>query len=61
MQEVIEETMLDTEQEKRLEREFAREYHLITRDDRLEKIAEDIGRALHVARPVSQGNGHLHR
>jgi len=29
-------------QESRLEREFAREYHLITRDDRLEKIAEDI-------------------
>ena len=26
----------------RLEREFCREYHLITRDDRLEKIAEDI-------------------
>ena len=26
----------------KLEREFAREYHLITRDDRLEKIAEDI-------------------
>ena len=25
-----------------LEREFSREYHLITRDDRLEKVAEDI-------------------
>lgn len=42
MQEVIEEAMLDTEQEKRLEREFAREYHLTTRDDLLEKVAEDI-------------------
>ncbi|MEJ7593832.1 MAG: type I restriction endonuclease subunit R [Planctomycetaceae bacterium] len=33
---------LDPEQEKKLEREFAREYHLITRDDRMEKVAEDI-------------------
>lgn len=42
IQNVIEEAMLDEEQEKKLEREFSREYHLITRDDRLEKIAEDI-------------------
>ncbi len=28
--------------EKRLEREFAREYHLITREDRLEAVAEDL-------------------
>ncbi len=33
---------LDSEQENKLEREFAREYHLITRDDRMEKVAEDI-------------------
>ncbi|MFH1627249.1 MAG: type I restriction enzyme endonuclease domain-containing protein, partial [Pseudomonadota bacterium] len=33
---------LDEEQERLLEREFAREYHLITRDDRLEAVAEDI-------------------
>ena len=33
---------LDPDQEKKLEREFAREYHLITRDDRMEKVAEDI-------------------
>ena len=33
---------LDEDQERKLEREFAREYHLLTRDDRLEKIAEDI-------------------
>ena len=39
---VLEEAELDEDQEKKLEREFAREYHLITRDDRLEKIAEDI-------------------
>lgn len=33
---------LDDEQEQVLEREFERQYHLITRDDRLEKIAEDM-------------------
>ena len=33
---------LDEEQEKKLEREFAREYQLITREDRLTRIAEDI-------------------
>ncbi|MDZ7697643.1 MAG: HsdR family type I site-specific deoxyribonuclease [Deltaproteobacteria bacterium] len=44
MEKLLEETELDEEQEKRLEREFAREYHLITRDDRLETVAEDIVR-----------------
>ncbi len=39
---LIEEAGLDEAQEARLEREFAREYHLITRDDRLERIAADI-------------------
>ena len=39
---VLEDAALDEAQENRLEREFAREYHLITRDERLEKIAEDI-------------------
>ncbi len=42
MQRLLEEAELDEDQEKKLEREFAREYHLITRDDRLEKVAEDI-------------------
>lgn len=42
MERLLEEAELDDDQEKKLEREFAREYHLITRDDRLEKIAEDI-------------------
>jgi type I restriction enzyme R subunit len=44
MEEILEAAELDEEQEKKLEREFAREYHLITRDDRLERIAEDIVR-----------------
>lgn len=42
MERVLDDAAVDAEQEKRLEREFAREYHLITRDERLEKIAEDI-------------------
>jgi type I restriction enzyme R subunit len=42
MEHLLEEAELDEEQGKKVEREFAREYHLITRDDRLEKIAEDI-------------------
>ena len=42
MERLLEEAELNAEQEKKVEREFAREYHLITRDDRLEKIAEDI-------------------
>jgi type I restriction enzyme R subunit len=42
MERIIDEAELDPEQEKKLEREFSREYHLITRDDRLERIAEDI-------------------
>jgi type I restriction enzyme R subunit len=40
--EVIEEAELDVDQEKKLEREFSRQYHVITRDDRLEAIAKDI-------------------
>lgn len=39
---VLEEAELDEEQEKKLQREFARAYHLITRDDRLERVAEDV-------------------
>lgn len=39
---LLEEAELDEEQQKKLEREFSREYQLVTRDDRLEKIAEDI-------------------
>jgi type I restriction enzyme R subunit len=52
MERVLEEAELDADQEKKLEREFAREYHLITRDDRLEKIAEDIVRHF-------MGRGHM--
>ncbi|MDZ4132445.1 MAG: DUF3387 domain-containing protein, partial [Dethiobacteria bacterium] len=42
MERLLEDAALDEEQEKKLEREFSREYHLITREDRLEAVAEDI-------------------
>ena len=42
LQHILESAELDEAQESKIEREFAREYHLITRDDRLETIAEDI-------------------
>ncbi len=42
MEQLIEDAELNEGQQKRLEREFAREYQLITRDERLEKVAEDI-------------------
>ena len=42
MERLLEEAALDEAQEQRLEREFAREYHLITRDERLEAVAKDV-------------------
>ncbi len=39
---IIEESELDEDQQMKLEREFVHQYHLITRDDRLETIAQDI-------------------
>jgi len=42
IEQILEEAMLSPEQEEKLQQEFSREYHIITRDDRLEKIAEDI-------------------
>ncbi|MCB1612280.1 MAG: type I restriction endonuclease subunit R, partial [Xanthomonadales bacterium] len=41
---LIENAELDPEQEAKLERELGRQYHLITRDDRLEAVAQDIVR-----------------
>ncbi|MEO6062304.1 MAG: type I restriction endonuclease subunit R, partial [Thermoflexales bacterium] len=41
---LIEAAELDPEQEARLERELSRQYHILTRDDRLEKVAQDIVR-----------------
>ncbi|MGO8672419.1 MAG: type I restriction endonuclease subunit R, partial [Capsulimonadaceae bacterium] len=42
METLLDEAVLDDAQEGKLEKEFAREYHLLTRDDRLNTIAEDI-------------------
>src|SRR5207253_2830668 len=42
MAEIIDSAELDEDQEQKIERDFSREYQLITREDRLERIAEDI-------------------
>ncbi len=39
---ILEAAELDETQENRIEQEFARQYHLITRDERLEAVAADI-------------------
>jgi type I restriction enzyme R subunit len=39
---ILEEAELDEDQERELQRRFAREYHLITRPDRLQKVAADL-------------------
>ncbi len=41
---LVEAAELNEEQERRLERELGRQYHLITRDDRLDVVARDIVR-----------------
>jgi type I restriction enzyme R subunit len=44
LDELLDEAALDEEQEKKLQREFARQYHLITREDRLDEVAKDLVR-----------------
>ena len=39
---LIEDAQLNEQAEGKLERELGRQYHIITRDDRLDKIAKDI-------------------
>jgi len=41
---LIEEAELDPDQEAKLERELGRQYHILTRDDRLDTVAKDIVR-----------------
>jgi hypothetical protein len=50
---LLEEAMLDEAQEAKLNREFARQYTLITNPDRLDKVAEDV--ALHFAQRGYRG------
>src|SRR5439155_27352733 len=42
MERLLQEAQLDPDQERKLEREFGRQYILITANDRLETIAKDI-------------------
>jgi type I restriction enzyme R subunit len=42
MERLLDDAMLDQAQEEKLERKFSRQYHIITREDRLDKIAEDM-------------------
>jgi type I restriction enzyme, R subunit len=42
LENLLEAAELDEDQEKKLEREFGREYHIITREDRLDAIAKDL-------------------
>jgi type I restriction enzyme R subunit len=44
LQALLDEAELDDEQEKRVQAQFAKQYHLITREDRLDKIAADLVR-----------------
>jgi len=53
LEDILTETILDDKQEEKLVKEFSREYHIITREDRLDKIAEDI--AGHFAERKYQG------
>jgi len=50
---LLDDATLDEEQEKKLNREFARQYTLITAPDRLDKVAEDV--ALHFAQRGYRG------
>ncbi len=42
--EIVEEADLDEAQERELERRLGRQYHLLTRDDRLDRVADDMVR-----------------
>ncbi|WP_105035169.1 type I restriction endonuclease subunit R [Cryobacterium aureum] len=41
-QSILDDAALDEDQERALRRHFGREYHLITRDERLERVADDL-------------------
>ena len=44
LQALLDEAALDDEQERKVQAQFAKQYHLITREDRLDKIAADLVR-----------------
>ncbi|WP_234731322.1 type I restriction endonuclease subunit R [Acidocella facilis] len=55
LQALLDEAELSPEQEKQVQTQFARQYHLITREDRLDKIAGDLAR--HFAGRGYRGKG----
>ena len=55
LQALLDEVELSPEQEKQVQTQFARQYHLITREDRLDKIAGDLAR--HFAGRGYRGKG----
>ncbi len=57
---LIEAAELDEGQEKRLEREFGCEYHLITRDDCWRGSPKIYGLTLYGPQPAGQDDGRLH-
>jgi type I restriction enzyme R subunit len=54
---LIEAAELDPEQEAKLERELSRQYHILTRDDRLETVAQDIVRHFLGRAPLDKAVG----
>ena len=58
---LIEDAELDEDQERELERRFGRQYHLITSEDRLDRIADDLGPSFRRARLSRQGDVYRHR
>lgn len=54
---ILDEADLSDEQEERLEKEFSKQYHIITRDDRLDTIAIDL--VEHYINRESFSDGHL--
>ena len=53
--EILDEADLTDEQEARLEKEFSKAYHIITRDDRLETVAKDLVEHFINRAPFSDG------
>ena len=54
---LIEAAELDPEQEAKLERELSRQYHILTRDDRLDTVAQDIVRHFLGRAPLGKAIG----
>ena len=58
---ILKAAALDETQEDRIKQEFAREYRVITSEERLEAIAEEYCLPLYGTRTPRQGDGHLDR